>query len=179
MLMDASGHRNLEFIRAVMEQNYFDVEASVEFLLLIDPSDKAFVTEFISEHKFTTGGYENEWKKYENKQNYNYNDTHEKKEHIEHEVEQNNTYKRQTVKQQKRNRQRGRQGGKRGGKSNANNFNNSGPVSKIPKHESNKQRKLRLRREKQEAAAFVPPKERQPQNDSTNDVTEELGSLQI
>jgi hypothetical protein len=36
-VIDATGCQNLEFIRKVMEDNYYDTYATIEFISVIDP----------------------------------------------------------------------------------------------------------------------------------------------
>jgi hypothetical protein len=39
-VIDATGCQNLEFIRKVMEDNYYDMHATIEFISVIDPEGK-------------------------------------------------------------------------------------------------------------------------------------------
>jgi len=160
IIMDHTGCTNLEFIRHVLMENFGDIDASVEFVLIIGPDNTEFQKEYLDK-PYDPTNFE--------KPSQTSKPTETKEKKNQNAANKNNNNNRANYKPQPQQE-----------------IKKETKVNKLPAHESNKERKQRLKLEKENEPKPIPPSQT-PQTESTpltpadevSILSVDLGSVQI
>jgi len=159
LIMDHTGCTNLEFIRHVLMENFGDIDASVEFIFIIGPDNTEFQREYLDK-PYDPTNFEKPSQPTE---------TNKEKKNQQAEKNKNNNNNRAVYKPQPE-------------------IKKEPKINKPPAHESNKERKQRLKMEREvenELKPTPPPPTQTPQTepppnaDEVSILSVDLGAVQI